>query len=111
MITKFCVINNKTVPTTSSMTTTVFALTAFAIYSIVSFLSIIFFLLAVVSIPAGFLMVVIDNMTKLFYIRKSVTGIDPTTALLYSKKTLYISKIPFISLDNAWQYILKISNE
>lgn len=50
-------------------------------------------------------------MTKLFYIVKRVISVDNKTALIYIKKTLWISGILFLSLYDAWQYMLIIPNE
>lgn len=57
------------------------------------------------------LMLVVQNMTKPFYIRKPVIGVDNTTVLIYTKKTLCIGRVVFSSWNNARQYILIIPNE
>lgn len=63
------------------------------------------------SLSASPLMSVIQDMIKSFYIKKPSTSANNTIALIYTKKTLWIGKVPFPYLDNAWQYILTISNE
>lgn len=55
-----------------------------------------------VSFPfAGLLMPVIQDMTKLFYIGKLVICTNNIIALIYTKRTLWIGRIPFAFLDNA----------
>ena len=66
----------------------------------------------ILSPSAGPLMPVVQDMIKLFYIWKSVTGADNTIALMYTKETLWIWRgTDSLSLENVWQYILTIPNE
>lgn len=55
------------------------------------------------SLFTGPLMPVVQDITKPFYIEKSVIGADHTIALMYTKGTLLISMVLFPSLDNVWQ--------
>lgn len=63
------------------------------------------------SASAGPLMPVVQDMTKPFYIGKPVTGADNTTTLMFTKETLWIGGVPFPSLDEAWRYMLGISDQ
>lgn len=47
-----------------------------------------------------FLMSVIQDKTKLFYIKKPVIGANNTIALIYTKEILWIGGIPFPFLDD-----------
>lgn len=53
---------------------------------------------------------IIQDMTKPFFIKKLVIATDNTIVQIYSKDTILIDGIPFLSLDKAWPYILDIPN-
>lgn len=57
------------------------------------------------------LILVVQDMTKFFYIGKLITSADNTKALINMKEILWIGRVPFPFLDNAQQYILTISNK
>ena len=50
-------------------------------------------------------------MIKFFYIKKPVTSANNTTTLIYTKRTLWIGGVSFLSLNDAWQYMLTIADE
>ena len=52
-----------------------------------------------------------QDMTKPFFIKKSVQTVDNIIGQIYTKGTIWIDGIPFASLDKAWQYILGIPND
>ena len=56
----------------------------------------------VFSLCVSFLILVIQDMTKLFYIGKPITNANIITALIYTKVTLWIDKVLFLFLDDAW---------
>lgn len=60
---------------------------------------------------AGPLMPFVQDMTKPLYIGKPVIGANNTTALMYTKGTLWIGGVPFPSLDEAWRYMLGIPDQ
>ncbi len=54
---------------------------------------------------------VVQDRTKPFFIGKPVIALDNTTARMYTKSTIWISGVPFSSLDKAWEYIVGIPND
>ena len=50
-------------------------------------------------------------MTKPFFIEKLVIAVDNPSAQIYTKGIIWISGVPFASLDKAWQYMLAIPND
>ena len=64
--------------------------------------------LIVFPLSAGLLLPVVLDMTKPFYIRKPVTNADNTTATKTLRGTIWITGVPFVSLNKAWQYMLGI---
>ncbi len=54
---------------------------------------------------------VIQDMTKPFFIGKSVTALDNTTARMYIKATIWIGGVSFPSLDKVWEYMLEIPDD
>ncbi len=50
-------------------------------------------------------------MTKRFFIGKPVRAFDNITARIYIKATIWIGSVPFSRLDEAWEYILGISDD
>lgn len=59
------------------------------------------------SLVASFFMLVVKDMIKLFDIMKLVTS---AKSYNIHKKNFMNSRILFLYFDNAWQYILAISN-
>ncbi len=50
-------------------------------------------------------------MTKPFFIVKPVITLDNRTAQMYIKATIWIGGVLFSSLDEAWDYMLRIPND
>ncbi len=50
-------------------------------------------------------------MAKPFFIGKPVTALDNTTVRMYIKAIIWISGVPFPSLDKAWEYMLGIPDD
>ena len=56
-------------------------------------------------------MPIVQDMTTPFYIGKPLTAEDNTNAKMYTKGTFWIGGVPFPSLDDAWQYMLRIPDD
>lgn len=64
--------------------------------------------LIISSFSPSFLLPVIPNITKLFYIRKPVTKAYNTLAIKILKSIIWTVRISILFLDKAWQYMLGI---